>query len=46
MITKNGDEVSSWKFDHAFARKQLAKMIIIDDFPFSIMEYEGFKFFM
>ena len=44
MITKNGDEVSSRKFDHAFTRKQLAKMIIIDEFPLVSWSMKGLNF--
>ena len=38
--------ISTWKFDQAQSRKALAKMIIVDELPFSFVEKEGFKNFM
>ena len=38
--------ISTWKFDQAKRRKSLAKMIIVDELPFSFVEKEGFKNFM
>ncbi|KAL4291714.1 hypothetical protein GQ457_14G013270 [Hibiscus cannabinus] len=31
-----------WKFDHDLCRKKLAKMLIVDELPFSFVEREGF----
>ena len=42
MITKNGDEIGSWKFDQAFARK-LAKMIIIMSSLLVLWSTKGLK---
>ncbi|KAH0642014.1 hypothetical protein KY290_033621 [Solanum tuberosum] len=38
--------ISTWKFDQAQSRRSLAKMIIVDELPFSFVEKEGFKNFM
>ena len=38
--------ISTWKFDQAQNRKALAKMIIVDELPFSFVDKEGFKNFM
>ncbi|KAL7129589.1 hypothetical protein ABFS83_13G078000 [Erythranthe nasuta] len=37
--------LSSWKFDQDKSRKALARMIIIDELPFCIVEKAGFKAF-
>ncbi|XP_075104661.1 zinc finger BED domain-containing protein RICESLEEPER 2-like [Nicotiana tabacum] len=36
----------SWKFDQELCRRDLAKMIILDEQPFSHVEKEGFKNFV
>ncbi|XP_047320451.1 zinc finger BED domain-containing protein RICESLEEPER 2-like [Impatiens glandulifera] len=36
----------AWKFDQDGARKSLARMIIIDELPFSFVDGEGFRQFM
>ncbi|XP_073016174.1 zinc finger BED domain-containing protein RICESLEEPER 2-like [Primulina eburnea] len=35
-----------WKYDQELSRKALAKMIIVDELPFSFVEGEGFRYFM
>ena len=35
---------SLWNFDHDVCRKALARMIIIDELPFSFVELEGFRY--
>ncbi|KAG5624302.1 hypothetical protein H5410_009520 [Solanum commersonii] len=35
--------ISTWKFDQAQSRRALAKMIIVDELPFSFVEKKGFK---
>lgn len=36
---------SCWQFDPDFSRKELVKMIIIDELPFMFVEREGFRVF-
>ncbi|XP_073153739.1 zinc finger BED domain-containing protein RICESLEEPER 2-like [Henckelia pumila] len=38
--------MSIWKFDQELCRKALAKMIILDEQPFSSVEKEGFRYFL
>uniref|UniRef100_A0A803N1H5 BED-type domain-containing protein n=1 Tax=Chenopodium quinoa TaxID=63459 RepID=A0A803N1H5_CHEQI len=37
--------VSNWKFDETACRLGLARMVIVDEQPFSIVEREGFRYF-
>ena len=37
--------VSNWKFDQELCHKVLARMIVVDEFPFNFVEKEGFKRF-
>lgn len=44
---KRGDvSLNSWKFDQETCRKDLARMIVIDELPFKFVKGEGFKVFM
>lgn len=38
--------INIWKFDQELSRKTLAKMIIVDELPFSFVEGEGFRYFV
>ncbi|XP_073153665.1 zinc finger BED domain-containing protein RICESLEEPER 4-like [Henckelia pumila] len=47
----NSNDVSEsslnvWRFDQESCRKALARMIIVDEQPFSLVEREGFKHFI
>ncbi|XP_073031171.1 zinc finger BED domain-containing protein RICESLEEPER 4-like [Primulina eburnea] len=35
-----------WRFDQELCRKALAKMIIVDELPFSFVEKRGFRYFV
>jgi hypothetical protein len=35
-----------WKWDPEAAKKMLVRMVVLHEFPLSIVEYEGFKFFV
>ncbi len=35
--------MSAWTFDKNLARKALARIIVVDEMPFSVVEREGFK---
>uniref|UniRef100_A0A803MYS9 BED-type domain-containing protein n=1 Tax=Chenopodium quinoa TaxID=63459 RepID=A0A803MYS9_CHEQI len=37
--------VSNWEFDQNSCRLALAKMVIVDEQPFSVVEREGFRYF-
>jgi hypothetical protein len=37
--------INNWKFDPDKCRKSLARMIIIDELPFNIVEHKGFRAF-
>ncbi|KAK9279908.1 hypothetical protein L1049_013592 [Liquidambar formosana] len=45
-MSQNQGNVSNWKFDQELCRKELARMIIVDELPFSFVEKEGFKRFI
>nr|GMD91991.1 zinc finger BED domain-containing protein RICESLEEPER 2-like [Ipomoea batatas] len=49
LVNDKGESVlgqpSNWRFDHSYARKSIAEMIITDELPFSVVEKSGFKHF-
>lgn len=36
-------EIEIWKFNQEISRRELAEMIILHKYPFSIVEHERFK---
>ncbi|GAB2287410.1 hypothetical protein Dimus_039825 [Dionaea muscipula] len=47
FLNENGKRsLESYSFDHEFARRQLANMIILHEYPLSIVEHVGFRRFV
>ena len=44
-ITETLSELSCWEFNQELCRKALARMLIVDEIPFSYVEREGFRYF-
>ncbi|XP_075503957.1 zinc finger BED domain-containing protein RICESLEEPER 2-like [Primulina tabacum] len=45
-ISKDHIIINAWRFDQEGCRKALAKMILVDELPFSFVEMEGFRHFI
>ncbi|XP_073032144.1 zinc finger BED domain-containing protein RICESLEEPER 2-like isoform X2 [Primulina eburnea] len=45
-ISKDQVTINAWRFDQEGCRKALAKMILVDELPFSFVEMEGFRHFI
>ncbi|GJX65200.1 zinc finger BED domain-containing protein RICESLEEPER 2-like protein [Tanacetum coccineum] len=39
----NGNKMMAWKFNQKESKKALAHMVIVDEIPFSFVQYEGFR---
>ncbi|KAF0903045.1 hypothetical protein E2562_024037 [Oryza meyeriana var. granulata] len=37
--------LKNWSFDHEVSRRELMRMIALHEFPFQVVEYDGFKRF-
>nr|XP_021851849.1 zinc finger BED domain-containing protein RICESLEEPER 1-like [Spinacia oleracea] len=46
LVEQRMGKFDLWKFNQEDTRKALAKMVIIDEMPFRMVEHEGFRSFM
>ena len=46
LLYIQNNNLETWKFEQEVCRRDLVKMIILDELPFSFVEKEGFKKFM
>ncbi|XP_077228634.1 zinc finger BED domain-containing protein RICESLEEPER 2-like [Tasmannia lanceolata] len=42
---QGGTTVSTWKFDQELCRRELARMLVVEELPFKFVEREGFRNF-
>lgn len=43
---KDENVIANWKFDQVVSRRELARMIVVDELPFTHVEKEEFKLFV
>uniref|UniRef100_A0A8I6YG94 BED-type domain-containing protein n=1 Tax=Hordeum vulgare subsp. vulgare TaxID=112509 RepID=A0A8I6YG94_HORVV len=46
ISSPHGSMLQQWSFDQIASRKLLARMIVMDELPFSFVEYSGFRDFV
>lgn len=45
-LSPTADVMKNWKFDQEVSRKELLRMIVLQELPFSIVEHVGFRRFV
>jgi len=46
IMTPDGVALGPWTFNQAVSRKELMRMIVLHELPFSLVEYDGFRRFV
>jgi hypothetical protein len=46
IMSPDGVALGPWTFNQAVSRKELMRMIVLHELPFSLVEYEGFRRFV
>ena len=46
IMTPDGVALGLWTFNQAVSHKELVRMIVLHELPFSLVEYEGFRRFV
>ncbi|CAN6335004.1 unnamed protein product, partial [Urochloa humidicola] len=46
IMTPDGVALGPWTFDQALSRRELMRMIVLHELPFSLVEFDGFRRFV